>query len=71
MHIIAQVTRNGQTAGAISYAWLTLLDVLHLRTLVTYGTNPAGNRAADWQGQADADAGGTVWRGQRSGGLTV
>lgn len=71
MHIIAQVRdRNAQTAGAISYAWLTLLDVLHLRTLVMYGTNPVGKRTAGWQGQADADAGGTVWRGQRSGGLT-
>lgn len=72
MHIIAQVRdRNAQTPEAISYAWLILLDVLHLRTLVMYGTNPVGNKAADWQGQAHADAGGTVWRGQRSEGLTV
>lgn len=71
MHIIAQVReRKTQTEGAISYAWLTLLDVLHLWTLVMYGTNPVGKRAADWQGQANADARGTVWRAQRSGGLT-
>ena len=48
-----------------------LFDVLHLRTLVLYGTNPFGNRAADGQGQAEADAGGMVWHGWRSGGLTV
>lgn len=34
--------------------------------LVMYGTNPVGNRAADWQGQVDADARGTLWRGRRS-----
>lgn len=48
MHIIAPV--RDRNAGVISYAWLALPDVLHLRTLVMYGTNPVGNRAADWQG---------------------
>lgn len=72
MHIITQIRdSNAQTAEVISYAWLILLDVLHLRTLVMYGTNAVGNRAAEWQGQVHADAGGTVWHGQRSEGLTV
>lgn len=28
--------------------------------------NSVGNRAADWQGQGDADAGRMLWRGRRS-----
>lgn len=43
MHIITPVRhRKAQTAEAISYAWLTQFDVLHLHMPVMYGINPVG-----------------------------
>lgn len=41
---------GNQSARVISYAWLSLLNILHLHGLVMYGISRVGNKAADWQG---------------------
>lgn len=57
MHIItlrshqSYLSKSGTNLQrVISYAWLSLLNILHLHALVIYGISRVGNKAGDWQG---------------------
>lgn len=41
------VKTRKQSAGVISYAWLSLPNTLHLCELLMYGIRQVGNKAAD------------------------